>query len=73
VVATLARLLDRRKTLTLTDQLRAAQEFKRLHTLVTQYQALLDDRLLAAQATLQAAEAQMRSLLADPVLTPEVS
>jgi hypothetical protein len=33
----------------------------------------LDDRLLAAQATLQAAEAQMRSLLADPVLTPEVS
>ena len=73
VVTTLARLLDRRKTLTLTDQLRAAQEFKRLHTLVTQYQALLDDRLLAAQATLQAAEAQMRSLLADPVLTPEVS
>jgi hypothetical protein len=73
VVTTLARLLDRRKTLTLTDQLRAAQEFKRLHTLVTQYQALLDDRLLAAQATLQAADAQMRSLLADPVLPQEVS
>ena len=73
VVAKLARLLDRRQALTDTDQLRAAQEFKRLHTLVHQYQALLDDRLLAAEATLQAAEAQMRSLLAAPVLTPEVS
>lgn len=72
VVATPARLLERRKTLTETDHLRAAQEFKRLHTLVTQYQALLDDRLLTAQATLQTAEAQMRRLLADPVLTEEV-
>jgi len=66
VVQELAELLARRGRLTDAERVHAADAFRRLHTLVQTYQALLDDRLLAAQTTLQAAEAQLRALLAAP-------
>lgn len=64
VVGDLARLLARQGSVSDREQARAVSEFKRLQTAVAEYQTLLDDRLLSAQAALDAATAQMRTLLA---------
>lgn len=63
VVADLAKMLERKGEVSEADQRRALAELHRLQNLSSRYEEVLQDKLFGSQATLQAAERQVRSLL----------
>ena len=60
----MGKLLQRKGEVSEADQRRALVELHRLQELTNQYQDILQDKLFEAQANIEVAERQVRSLLA---------
>lgn len=60
----LSETLKRKGEVSMADQRHALSELQRLQTLTRQYQDVLHDKLLEAEANIEVAQRQMRSLLA---------